>query len=71
MVSFKKLVNIKKINIKKGRIKKINFSYNHKHYKIEELKEKNQIFREYKKAIDRKDNVSTILIEYADNYNLK
>ena len=41
MVSFKKLANIKKINIKKGRIKKINFSYNHKHYTIEELKEKN------------------------------
>ena len=42
-----------------------------KNIKVVCLKEKNQIFREYKKAIDRKDNVSTILIEYADYYNLK
>ena len=32
---------------------------------------KKQIFKEYKKAIDRNDNVSTLLIEYADNYNTK
>tara|TARA_Y100000816_G_C26102122_1_gene584446 strand:+ start:959 stop:1495 length:537 start_codon:yes stop_codon:yes gene_type:complete len=35
------------------------------------LKETEQIFPEYKKALNRKDNVSTILIEYADYYNSK
>lgn len=35
------------------------------------LEEPDQIFKEYKYAIDRKDNVSTVLIEYGDYYNEK
>ncbi len=42
-----------------------------KNLNIVRLKKTNQIFKEYKKAIDRKDNISTILIEYADFYNTK
>ena len=38
---------------------------------IEVIKLKNtkQIFKAYKKAIDRKDNKSTLLVEYGDYYN--
>tara|TARA_B100000787_G_scaffold85480_1_gene63034 strand:+ start:1960 stop:2496 length:537 start_codon:yes stop_codon:yes gene_type:complete len=35
------------------------------------LKKADQIFKEYKKAYDRKDNISTILVEYGDYYNEK
>ena len=35
------------------------------------LKEPKQIFPAYKKALDRKDNVSTIFVEYGDYYNEK
>ena len=42
-----------------------------KNINVVRLKEKKQIFKEYKKAIDRNDNVSTLLIEYADYYNTK
>ena len=38
---------------------------------IVNLKETNQILKEYKKAYERKDNVSTILVEYGDYYNEK
>jgi hypothetical protein len=38
---------------------------------IVNLKETDQIFKEYKKAYERKDNISTILVEYGDYYNEK
>ena len=38
---------------------------------IVNLKKPEMIFPEYKKAFDRKDGVSTILVEYGDYYNLK
>tara|TARA_B110000116_G_C16721510_1_gene529338 strand:- start:574 stop:1116 length:543 start_codon:yes stop_codon:yes gene_type:complete len=39
-----------------------------KNLNIVKLREPNLIFKEYKKALNRKDNVSTILVEYG-NYN--
>ena len=33
------------------------------------LKKTNQIFKAYKKALNRRDNKSTLLIEYGDYYN--
>ena len=39
--------------------------------KIINLKKPEMIFPEYKKAFDRKDGVSTVLVEYGDYYNLK
>ena len=33
------------------------------------LKHTKQIFKAYKKALDRNDNKSTLLIEYGDFYN--
>jgi len=42
-----------------------------KNLEIIKLKNTEEIFPSYKKAIDRKDNVSTILIEYGDYYNEK
>ena len=42
-----------------------------KNINIVRLEETSQIFNEYKYAIDREDNVSTILIEYGDYYNEK
>lgn len=38
---------------------------------IVNLKKPEDIFSEYKKAFDRKDGVSTVLVEYGDYYNLK
>lgn len=38
---------------------------------IVNLKEPEQIFKEYKKAYKRNDNISTILVEYGDFYNEK
>ena len=38
---------------------------------IVKLKNPNEIKKEYKKAFNRKDGVSTILIEYGDYYNTK
>ncbi len=38
---------------------------------VVKLKEPSQIFKEYKKALHRKDGVSTILVEYGDYYNEK
>lgn len=35
------------------------------------LSQPNQIFKEYKKALNRKDGKSTILVEYGDYYNEK
>ncbi len=42
-----------------------------KNINVVKLRESNQIFPEYKKALDRKDNISTILVEYGDFYNEK
>ena len=42
-----------------------------KNINVVKLDEPNKIFKEYKKALIRKDNVSTILIEYGDFYNSK
>jgi hypothetical protein len=42
-----------------------------KNINIVNLKNPGQIFREYKKAYERRDNVSTILVEYGDYYNEK
>lgn len=42
-----------------------------KNINVVKLKEPNQIFPAYKKALDRKDNVSTIIVEYGDFYNEK
>lgn len=42
-----------------------------KNLNIIKLKEPKQIFPAYKKALDRKDNVSTIFVEYGDYYNEK
>ncbi len=42
-----------------------------KNINIVRLDEPNQIFPAYKKAINRKDNKSTLLIEYGDFYNEK
>ena len=42
-----------------------------KNINIVKLKEPKNIFKEYKKAINRKDGVSTILVEYGDYYNEK
>ena len=42
-----------------------------KNIDIIKLKDPEQIFPAYKKALDRKDNVSTILVEYGDYYNEK
>ena len=38
---------------------------------IVKLNNTNKIFKEYEKAYLRKDNKSTILVEYADYYNEK
>ena len=38
---------------------------------IVKLKDPNKIKKEYMKAFNRKDGVSTILIEYGDYYNTK
>lgn len=38
---------------------------------VVKLNKPNEIFREYKKAILRKDGISTILVEYGDYYNTK
>ena len=42
-----------------------------KNIDVIKLKDPKQIFPAYKKALDRKDNVSTILVEYGDYYNEK
>ena len=42
-----------------------------KNINVVKLNEPNQIFPAYKKALDRRDNVSTILVEYGDFYNEK
>ena len=42
-----------------------------KNINVVKLKEPNQIFPAYKKALDREDNVSTIIVEYGDFYNEK
>lgn len=42
-----------------------------KNLEVVKLKDPKDIFPSYKKAINRKDNVSTILIEYGDYYNEK
>jgi pyruvate/2-oxoglutarate/acetoin dehydrogenase E1 component len=42
-----------------------------KNINIVNLKKPDQIFREYKKAYERRDNISTILVEYGDYYNEK
>ena len=42
-----------------------------KNINIVKLSKPNQIFKEYKKAFNRKDGVSTILVEYGDYYNEK
>ena len=39
--------------------------------KLVKLKEPYQIFPAYKKALERKDNISTIIVEYGDYYNEK
>ena len=36
---------------------------------VVKLEKTNQIFKSYKTALNRKDNKSTILIEYGDYYN--
>ena len=38
---------------------------------VVKLSQPNQIFKEYKKALNRKDSKSTILVEYGDYYNEK
>ena len=38
---------------------------------VVKLSNPNQIFKEYKKALNRKDGISTILVEYGDYYNEK
>lgn len=38
---------------------------------VVKLSQPNQIFKEYKKALNRKDGKSTILVEYGDYYNEK
>ena len=40
-----------------------------KNIEVIKLKNTKQIFKAYKKAIDRKDNKSTLLVEYGDYYN--
>ena len=42
-----------------------------KNIEVVKLKEPKDIFSSYKKAVNRKDNVSTILVEYGDYYNEK
>ena len=42
-----------------------------KNINVVKLKEPNQIFPAYKKALDREDNVSTMIVEYGDFYNEK
>ena len=42
-----------------------------KNLNIVKLNEPNLVFKEYKKAMVRKDNVSTILVEYGNYYNTK
>lgn len=42
-----------------------------KNINVVKLSNPNQIFNEYKKALNRKDGVSTILVEYGDYYNEK
>lgn len=42
-----------------------------KNIEVVKLQHPKDIFPSYKKAIDRKDNVSTILVEYGDYYNEK
>ena len=42
-----------------------------KNLNIVKLNESNLVFKEYKKAMVRKDNVSTILVEYGNYYNTK
>ena len=42
-----------------------------KNINVVKLNEPKQIFPAYKKALDRRDNVSTILVEYGDFYNEK
>ena len=42
-----------------------------KNLNVIKLKEPKDIFPAYKKAINRKDNISTILVEYGDYYNEK
>ncbi len=42
-----------------------------KNIEVVKLQNPKNIFSSYKKAIDRKDNVSTILVEYGDYYNEK
>ena len=40
-----------------------------KNIEVVKLKKTNQIFKSYKKALERKDMKSTLLIEYGDYYN--
>ena len=42
-----------------------------KNINVVKLSNPNQIFKEYKKALNRKDGLSTILVEYGDYYNEK
>ena len=42
-----------------------------KNINVVKLKDPKNIFKEYKKALLRKDGVSTILVEYGDYYNEK
>ena len=42
-----------------------------KNINVVKLSNPDQIFKEYKKAFNRKDGVSTILVEYGDYYNEK
>jgi hypothetical protein len=42
-----------------------------KNINLVKLKEPDQIFPAYKKALERKDNISTIIVEYGDYYNEK
>jgi len=42
-----------------------------KNISVVRLTEASMIFKEYKKALLRKDNISTILVEYGDYYNSK
>ena len=42
-----------------------------KNINVVKLKDPKKIFKEYKKALNRKDGVSTILVEYGDYYNEK
>ena len=42
-----------------------------KNINVVKLDNPKKIFNEYKKALNRKDNISTILIEYGDFYNSK